>query len=301
MELEKPVLHIDRVVQGRKEVVFVPWGSKEEFLFPSFPGGDALRACGIRSIGFSSVIPPYHVRRESAKICLILLPLRGQGEFTCGGKRFLLGPGKGLICPPGLDQRYFARSHWEFLWVHMEEPLGWGLDTVRDYRELALPDLQPLREIFRQVRAERELGDSYSDGALMAYLRLMVCRLGRIVAQGEGSRTQRHREALGRVWKEVGEDLSRPWRVEELAALFGASKNRFARIVREAEGLGAMEKVRALRMIRAQELIASGLYKLEHIAPQLGFSSPYALSKAYKKYFGRSPAKREKPSAPREP
>jgi len=55
-------------------------------------------------------------------------------------------------------------------------------------------------------------------------------------------------------------------------------------------GLRPMEWGTPARMERVRQLLQHTDYKLEHIASMTGYANPFALSRAFKRLTGKSPA-----------
>lgn len=288
----KTALNIDHYIDGKHEVVYVPWGSYEQFIFPTVSGGETLKRFGIRTIGLSDVIPPYHVKREKPRFYVVIIPLEGQCEFFFDNEKTIIRPGQCLICPKDVVHEYFAHERLKFIWLHINNSEKWQFTEFNQLFQIEINNVKELEAEFRRLQLEKESNLQYSDGIIAATTQRLVYDLVRVVTCGN-SLESRRRKDLNNLWSEVTSDLSHHWNVEELATLFGMSINRFAGLVKKTEGQSVMEKVRSLKMIRAQELVDSGVYTLDYIALLLGFSTPFALSKSYKKYFGHSPYKKE--------
>ncbi|MGR6924304.1 AraC family transcriptional regulator [[Actinomadura] parvosata] len=85
-------------------------------------------------------------------------------------------------------------------------------------------------------------------------------------------------------------DLAYPWTVQTLAAQTGLSRAALAKRFTDLVGQPPMTYLREQRLTHAAELLTDPGTTLAAIARQVGFSSPFALSIAFKKAYGTSPA-----------
>jgi AraC-like DNA-binding protein len=81
-----------------------------------------------------------------------------------------------------------------------------------------------------------------------------------------------------------------PWTVVELAARAYLSPSHLHRVMLQHEGRNPMEMLRILRIRRAQHQLVSTDRTVEEIAMRVGYSTPFALSKAFKRITGLSPS-----------
>jgi len=80
-----------------------------------------------------------------------------------------------------------------------------------------------------------------------------------------------------------------PWTVGELAAAGGVSRAAFARRFTEVVGEPPMTFLTGWRLALAADLLREPSATLAAVARQVGYSTPYALSTAFKRQYGLSP------------
>lgn len=88
----------------------------------------------------------------------------------------------------------------------------------------------------------------------------------------------------------VQEDLGRDWTVPLMAKTVAVSEEHLRRLCIRDYGQSPMRRLSQLRMQRACVRLNDPKLKLETIAGQLGFSSMYAFSAAFKRTIGVSPS-----------
>ncbi len=96
--------------------------------------------------------------------------------------------------------------------------------------------------------------------------------------------------AVGRALREFHSSPGEPWNIERLAATAHLSPSRFADRFVETTGLTAMTYVRRWRMNVAARALSETNRTVSELAFGLGYESPAAFSRAFKKHLGVSPA-----------
>lgn len=94
---------------------------------------------------------------------------------------------------------------------------------------------------------------------------------------------------LSRALEAVGETPQRSWTLQEMAAVAGMSRSRFASAFREVIGITPGQYLLACRLSAARALLRQGA-KLKQIAPQVGYTSISALTRALAREGGASAA-----------
>ncbi len=95
---------------------------------------------------------------------------------------------------------------------------------------------------------------------------------------------------LGPALQLLEADLARPWTLESLAAEVGVSRAGLARRFTAVMGEPAMAYLTTLRLDLAADLLREPDMTIAAVARQVGYGSPFALSAAFKRVRGVSPA-----------
>lgn len=84
-------------------------------------------------------------------------------------------------------------------------------------------------------------------------------------------------------------DLSREWRLDELADQVGLSRAGFAAKFKKSLGMTPFQYLATLRIQRAMELLTGTDDKIETIAQAVGYADAFSFSKVFKKLAGLPP------------
>jgi transcriptional regulator GlxA family with amidase domain len=84
-------------------------------------------------------------------------------------------------------------------------------------------------------------------------------------------------------------DLSRNWRLADLAEIACSSPEHLRRLCQQQLGRSPVQQVTYLRMRRAVEHLTTTLEKVEFIAHEVGYENPFTFSNAFKRWTGRRP------------
>ena len=95
--------------------------------------------------------------------------------------------------------------------------------------------------------------------------------------------------AVGDAIRLLHHDPSHPWTVAELASAAGMSRASLARRFTEVVGEPPLTFLTNWRITLAADLLAEPGVTIGAVAEQVGYSTPYALSTAFKRVRGVSP------------
>ncbi|GAB4195680.1 MAG: AraC family transcriptional regulator [Wenzhouxiangellaceae bacterium] len=98
-----------------------------------------------------------------------------------------------------------------------------------------------------------------------------------------------HDQNLGRALKLMHDDPAQNWKLEDLAAACYMSRSVFADKFKRMVGVPPMVYLARWRMLKARGLLANTQLSMARIAEQVGYQSPFAFAKAFKKIVGQAP------------
>ncbi|MFI5530702.1 AraC family transcriptional regulator [Kitasatospora sp. NPDC051853] len=94
---------------------------------------------------------------------------------------------------------------------------------------------------------------------------------------------------VGQALRLLHSDLARPWTVADLASAVGVSRAALARRFTDLVGEPPMAYLTTRRLALAADLLHDPTTTLASVAHQVGYSTPFALSTAFKRIHGVSP------------
>jgi AraC-like DNA-binding protein len=98
-----------------------------------------------------------------------------------------------------------------------------------------------------------------------------------------------HDPVVGPVLKLIYNNPAHPWTVANLAAAVGCSRAVFARRFTDQVGEPPIAFLTSWRLALAADLLRSSEATIAAVARQVGYSTPFALSSAFKRAYGVSP------------
>jgi AraC-like DNA-binding protein len=141
-------------------------------------------------------------------------------------------------------------------------------------------------EIVRDGPGQRAVLDRLLDVLLVAALRTWFARRGdRAPAWYRAQRDP----VVGAALHLIHTDPARPWTVARLAADVGVSRAALARRFTELVGEPPMSYLTGRRLALAADLLCEPGVTIGAVAHQVGYSTPFALSAAFKRERGISP------------
>ena len=93
---------------------------------------------------------------------------------------------------------------------------------------------------------------------------------------------------VGRVLKMIHKDTAQAWTLNSLAAQVGVSRGALAKRFQDVVGQSPMAFLTQWRLALAADLLMESEETLDSIAEQVGYSSAFALSSAFKRVRGES-------------
>ena len=206
----------------------------------------------------------------------------GRGRVVIDGKVVDWRPGQVLLAPRGAWHAFepAGREPWRIAWIFCDDRKG-GLLVDGVASRLVETDasgfVSTLQLLTREAAGEAE------PAAMQALVTLLQTHTRRLAGE------HRVDGRLVCLWELVEADLGHAWNCCELAKVAATSEEHLRRLCRRHYQRSPMHYVAQLRMHRAGILLQASNEKVETIALQVGFTSPYAFSAAFKRWSGVPP------------
>ncbi len=276
-------------IKNISETCVVPPSCRERFLALTGAASRPLIERGVCFAGVSELHPPYEIVRRRPGFHLLIFTVAGRGAYELTRDAGELTAGEMWLVPAGTAQRYWAEGTWSIMFFHVDPRLpGGGISQRRALRRQAR-DLAGLRVAVAGYLAETGSRLPGADRAALAQAELIRVHLDRELALEQLEEETAGPAKLERLWEEVALQPGLAWTVAGLAGRYGLSAAQFRRVMVARLGCAPAEMLQRLRLSRAQELLRRTDYSLEEIADQVGYRSPFSLSRAFRRFCGCSP------------
>jgi AraC-like DNA-binding protein len=243
----------------------------------------ALRTARLVWVGHGELRPPYRMVRPHSPYSHVVACYGGLGRVLIDGRAVDWRPGQVLLAPVNVLHAFevAGRGPWKIAWVFFDDSKGPPVVTG-DRSRLVEADagdfVAALQMLTREAAGARE----------PALLQSLVSAVETLARRLAGSAPLDAR--LWRLWDRVEGDLARDWTGRELAGAAAVSEEHLRRLCQRHYRRSPMAHLLQLRMQRACTLLRSTPAKLEVIAQQVGYSSLYAFSGAFKRWSGLPPS-----------
>ena len=262
---------------------------REQFLPLDWSACEHLRNLDVVMAGLSELHPPYEQGRAPQYFHLVLFTFAGSARVTLNGHSLRFNPGSCWLVPAGTSIQYALDGpSWDIMWWHLRKGMHWQ-NLEGNPRRVNLDHPERMKTVMAGLIHERTRGGPDSPVAGRAYTELLGVLIDRLRGKGQSAREQRLRAEISSLWEQVNAKLSYPWTTDSLAETLHVSVGHLHRICREVAEYAPMEMVTRLRMRRARKLLQNSDFPLYCIAPAVGYESPNAFSRAFKRFTGKSP------------
>jgi len=264
----------------------IPRECREQFLSVNSRESDLRSKWGIQLAGISELTSNYVINRKNPSFIIVLCVLEGAGEYYRDNQIHPLKAGDIYRERASSHQLYWAVTDWKILWFHLEKDIWDSL--CRSNEKLYLPEqIISLQKVTETYIRESQSGSSSIKNCLGELLHALIKRI--IIHPQQENNTIREHAKIRKIRDSVNGNPEHPWTVEELASLVGVSPSYLYKITADEEGRTPMDIIRQQRINLACQLLSQSDYPLKFIANRIGYTTPYAFSKFFRKETGISP------------
>jgi AraC-like DNA-binding protein len=265
--------------------------------------GVAVTAAGFTRIPPRKPYPPVrhpvghhfdwsHGRVLEALQIVLLTDGRGWFETRATGLR-TVETGTAFALLPGVWHRYRPdpETGWEESWIEVRGPV---VDAMRRARLLSADNAVRHMAMATWLDAKLEAVHTRIREARPGFDPELSARaLSVLAAWHEAGRARTAPSPIVRAVAEaerrLAEHLAEPTKIPVLAKQLGVAYSHFRRVFKRHTGFAPWQYVLHLRLAQARRLLASRDITLDELAAQLGFSSAFHLSVAFKRAYGVPP------------
>ena len=221
----------------------------------------------------------------------------GDVIITVDGKEHKAKKGDAVLFSPGDTYSAGSETGCEFSFVFFTLETGNSLDLLKDFNpsgvifgEYLSDSKISFNESFMENRKRGYHGDFKLYYEFLGYITdiLSAIEKGRIARfhEGDSAEDSLMRKAIDF----IDASYEQSPEIGDIAKKFGFSEKYFITKFRSVLGISPKQYVVRCKMKRALELITTTDTKLREVAIVSGYSDQYALSKAFKKFYGESPS-----------
>lgn len=257
---------------------------KQSFLPTSGPSHEVLNRFGVFNAGLSRHRPPFEICRTNHAFHCVFFCISGEAKFVTEKGRFEVKAGDSFLVPMS-PHRYWTDSEWKYIWLNFKDEGHWrGWRDSGPVRKRATH----LDHLVRVVEAMLDHAERWENDEIMEqWAALLVTYLGRELLEPNSKLKSR----LAAVWREVKRAPSYPWNIERLAQMAHMSVTHFKRSNKDIYSATPGDILTQIRLERALDIMRATDAKLDNVAEQTGYSTGFALSKAFSRFYGASPRK----------
>lgn len=233
----------------------------------------------------------------------IILPVEESYAAVVDDRDYEIQPGEVLIIPAGVVHEIFApETGLRYIFMIDQEIIyaTEGLTGMQHFfypcvhlTEDRLNMLNSAQEYLWQAVRENDRREPLCHAAVVAWVRLFLIRVGRMLFEGSGENQSEHRHQMSEnfldIYAYITEHCSEKLTLEDVAAYSGYSKYHFSRIFREYTGMSFYDFYLRQRMMLCRQLLSEAGRPITEVASQAGFGSLATFNRVFKQYEGVTP------------
>ncbi len=257
---------------------------------PSREHGVVLMEAGVRHLGINWISGRFRAWSDCCPTHLLHATIAGEIVCEAGDTPLAIREGEMLVAPArGAHRLRVTKTPCTVAWIHFWQTPQWEFLRATGRRVQQLLNPLEFTNVFEAVLRLARGEQPRAEEALYHYAEIMLILLS---AELEDLQTTSARAAqlrLLRLWDAVRDEPAHDWSVPELARRVGVSPGYLPELCRAHFGVTPREKIAALRIEAAQNLLRMTTRTLADIAAQVGYGTEYALSDAFKRVTGQRP------------
>jgi AraC family transcriptional regulator of arabinose operon len=235
-------------------------------------------------------------RSNGTKDWLMIFTVSGEGHFRAFKQVQICLAGDIVILPPGIPHHYATPQNcvWELMWAHFVPLPEWQswLQLPRTEENLIYLSIEDkmihsrIKDAFgRLIHDNQQLDKSYQQLAQIALSEILA-----LLHQLQ----LKHRdiiidERMDAILKHLAGHLEKPHTIPDLAKFADLSVSRLCHLFKEQVGETIGEKLNKMRLEKASRILELTSHKIQDIALEVGFESPYYFTRKFTQLFGSSP------------
>lgn len=246
-------------------------------------------SCGLKvfSVWDVNADSSYDVtRRTPGKRFIAVRSLAGEGVLYFDDCVVKLGKDDVIFIYSESLRRYKCKDDfWRFHWVEfiLEDSRGIVFNLPFKLTE-DVSEKNAFAALFDLIKESGEPERELAVANLNLIIRKWICACGML-------RQMSNAEMLVRkITRKMHEHLDSNWTIESMASESGVGSRYLRKIFHDVVGMGPKQYYEILKLNTCRELLELNLCNIKEAAFRTGFSSPFHLSREFRKYFGVPPS-----------
>lgn len=237
--------------------------------------------------GVSYCDSSYKIERATYDHYVIEYTFEGEGVLETEGQSYHLCTNDTYFLYKGKAHKYYCKeNHWKKMWVVLDGPLADALfDSYLSNRPHVLHGFDISRNMRNIIELIQNKELPYEE--MVNQVAIIVHKI--LIDAKDFNRTASGPLHLS-LKNYIDDNLYKPLRLEDLAAMFHYSPNHLINIFRDKYGVTPYVYYEKQRLLAARELLTNTSMSIKEISEKLGYDNPNYFSKCFKKHFEKSPA-----------
>lgn len=258
------------------------------------PNYDSYEDLQIFEIGCQKCQPSYGYGPIIRDTYLLHYIIDGSGTLSANDTEYPVSGKQAFLTYPG-ELNYYQASEdtpWNYVWIRFHgvkvpdllHDAGFSKETPVFVPAFPCPELE---RCFLDI-----LQDHDKEYACIGNL-YRIFQFMSDITSNKPVKEQRNDTSLQYIKEIINyitEKYSDPIRIKEIADYCGLDRSYLCKIFKRATGYTPMEYLILFRIRKARQLLKQTTLPIQHVAYSVGYSDPFAFSKAFKKETGMSPS-----------
>lgn len=231
---------------------------------------------------------PYHIRRNQYDSFLILYTKSGSGTFVANGTERVLRPGDVCIIDCYYSHEYYAKTHWEILWMHYDGKIArefYEYLTDRTCYITALSNTDKFESDWKIIHDLFLKKEHFSEAFLSQKISEILTEILMEKEKENIIKTNYIDDTLRYINRHLTADLT----LEKLANRVSLSPFHFSRKFKEETGYTPYHYIYVSRLNLARFYLKTSTDSIKEIGLQCGFKSEHSFCTAFKNNMGMTP------------
>ncbi len=237
----------------------------------------------IAHLGIMQAQSPFNIVRQKQSGTFMLSCFEGSGLIRVDGSWQRIQAGEACLLPPFIQNslRCEPEQSWGFSWVrYLESETTNPIVSAHSPVASQFAPL-PLKRAIEGLHAENQAAQN------PAHMQMWIDLIQTYVYRF--ARPYQTDSRLWKTWSVVEQDLAYSWTLGEVAKIASVSEEHLRRLCKKELGRSPMQHVTFLRMQKAINLLTTTDEKIETIAHEVGYKSPFTFSNTFKNWVGWRP------------